>query len=217
MNTKVTVGEPGVPPSDHSTWSGTSVKPPRVIPAGQAPSPTLYVDVPGVLHPSESTYELVCRRSPWTDGHSKYEGVRVLDDVLMRWPDVKIILTSVPNREEPLQSALSNLGPLAMRVVGRAYEDLTTQVKREVGTRSGATRTVGYSSEDYWRMSKAEIVATHVAWSNPERWTVIDAEDILWPIDVRRERLVLTDPCIGLQSAQTLDRLQTVLFANFGR
>lgn len=78
-------------------------------------------------------------------------------------------------------------------------------------------RTVRYSSEDYWRMNKAEIVATYVAWRRPEKWIVIDDEDILWPHDVRRDRLVLTDGCEGLCSPQAQDRLQTVLFANFGR
>jgi hypothetical protein len=137
---------------------------------------------------------------------------------LENWSDVEIIITSTQPWAHGLDSVLVHLGPsLAARVVGYTYEDLTTKVKREVTTRRGATRTLGISNEDYWRMSKANIVATHVKWRRPERWIAIDDEDILWPHDVRRNRLVLTDGCVGLQSAEALDRLQTVMLMNFGR
>jgi hypothetical protein len=112
---------------------------------------------------------------------------------------------------------LERLGPaLASRVAGYTYDDLTSRVQREVLTRSGTTRTLRFSNEDYWRMSKAEIVAAHAEWSHPQRWLVIDDEDILWPHDVRRDRLVLTDGCAGLACAATQDRLMTLLVGNFG-
>jgi HAD domain in Swiss Army Knife RNA repair proteins len=173
--------------------------------------------ISGVLHPSESTYELVHGRSPWLDGHSLYEGVLVFEWALQSWPEVRIVLTSTQPWAKGLDKVLRHLGPtLASRVVGFTYEDLTTRIKREVPTRSGTTRIVGYSNEDYWRMSTADIVAAHVAWSHPEQWAVIDDEDILWPADVRRDRLVLTDGCVGLRSARTRDRLCTVMEQNFG-
>jgi hypothetical protein len=194
------------------------MKPMRIIPGYEASSPTVYLGISGVLHPSESTYELVRGRSPWSDGHSKYEGVPILEDALERWPEVSIVLTSTYPRAHALDPVLEHLGSsLAACVAGFTYEDLTKRVKREVGTRSGTTRTVGYSSEDYWRMNKSEIVATHVAWSRPKRWIVIDDEDILWPQEVRRDRLVLTDGCVGLRSSQAQDRLLTVMLMNFGR
>lgn len=189
----------------------------HIIPAASASPPTVFLGIAGVLHPSESTYGLVRGRSPWSDGHSKYECVPILEQALLPWPEARIVLTSTQPRARGLQSALEHLGPsLAARVVGFTYEDLTTNIKREVGTRSDTTRTVGYSSEDYWRMNKSEIVATHVAWSRPKRWIVIDDEDILWPQEVRRDRLVLTDGCEGLRSSQAQDRLLTVLLMNFG-
>lgn len=179
--------------------------------------PTAYVGISGVLHPSESLYELLCRRSPWSDGHTKYEGVPVLVNALKDWPDVRIVLTSTQPRAHGLGSVLEHLGPaLAARVVGYTYEDLTIKAQRQVVTRSSTTRTLGFSNEDYWRMNKSDIVAAHVAWRRPSRWVVIDDEDILWPHEVRRDRLVLTDGCVGLLSAETQDRLHTVLQMNFG-
>lgn len=190
----------------------------NIIPAPEASHSTVYMCTSGVLHPSESTYELLRGRSPWEDGHAKYESAPVLEAALAVWPDVRLVLTTPEPKEYWLQSVLRGVGPsLAARVVGFSFEDLTTKIKREVRTRSGTARLVGYSSQDYWRMSNAEIVATHVAWSRPQRWMVIDSEDILWPLQVRRDRLVLTDGCVGLRDAQTQDRLLTVMHMNFSR
>ena len=76
---------------------------------------------------------------------------------------------------------------------------------------------MGFSNEDYWRLNKAQIVEAHVAWRRPARWAAVDDEDILWPEDVRHEKLVLTDGCQGLNDPTAQDRLQTVLLMNFGR
>lgn len=179
---------------------------------------TVYLGISGVLHPSDSFYSLMHGRSPWADGHSKYESAPVLVQALESWPDVEIILTSTQPWAHGLKSVLEHLGPsLAERVVGYTYEDLTTKVTREVTTRSGLTRIIRLSSDDYWRLNKSAIVATHVEWRRTDRWIAIDDEDILWSHDVRRDRLVLTDGCIGLQSAEAQDRLQAVMHMNFGR
>lgn len=183
-----------------------------------AAAPTIYLGISGVLHPSESIYSLLNIRSPWEDGHSKYEGAPVLAKALESWPDVEIILTSTQPWAHGLESVLEQLGPsLAARVVGYTYEDLTTKVKREVTTRRGVVRTIGVSNEDYWRLNKSAIVATHVEWRRPDCWIAIDDEDILWPHDTRRDRLVLTDGCEGLQSAEAQDRLRALMRMHFGR
>jgi len=180
-------------------------------------APTAYVGISGVLHPSESVYELLRSRSPWTDGHSKYEGVPVLEAALQRWPDVRIVLTSTQPWAHGLESVLEQLGPaLAERVDGYTYDDLTNKAKRRVVTRSGTTRSIAFSSEDYWRMNKSQIVAAHVEWRRPSQWIAIDDEDILWPHDMRRDKLVLTDGCEGLLEPRAQDRLMTLLVSNFG-
>lgn len=182
-----------------------------------AAAPTVYLGISGVLHPSESVYSVVYGRSPWADGHSRYESAQVLAHALEGWPDVEIVLTSTQRWAQGLESVLEQLGPsLAARVVGHTYEDLTTKVKRKVTTRSGLTRTIGLSNEDYWRLNKSAIVATHVEWRRPRCWIAIDDEDILWPHDTRRDRLVLTDGCEGLQSADAQD-LRALMRKHFGR
>ena len=176
----------------------------------------VYLGISGVLHPSQTTYELVLQRSPWEDGHVLYEGVPVLAAALERWPLARIVLTSTLPWAHGLDSVLFHLGPLASRVDGFTFEDLTKKAKRVVRTRSGTTRTLTRSSEDYWRMNKSNIVAAHVEWLRPSAWVAIDDDSILWPADVARDRLVLTDGCAGLLDAASQDRLLTVLAANFG-
>lgn len=191
--------------------------PPTIVPAEHESPPTLYLGISGVLHPSESLYVLLHGRSPWDDGQARYQSVPVLEAALVRWPAVEIVLTSTLPSAQGLATVLQQLGPsLASRVVGCTQDDLTTQVKRTVSTRSGSTRSVGFSTDDYRRMNKADIVATHVAWRRPVQWVAVDDEDILWPQDARRDRLVLTDGCVGLASAEAQDRLLTVLLMNFG-
>lgn len=189
----------------------------KVVPLEVSAAPTVYIGISGVLHPSESLYQLMHGRSAWEAGHSRYESAKVLETALEGWSDVRLVLTSTQPWSHGLPSVLEHLGPvLASRVVGYTYDDLTSKVQREVLTRSGTTRTLRFSSEDYWRMSKAEIVATHVEWSHPERWIAIDDESILWPRDVFRDQLVLTDGCVGLADAEAQDRLMTLLVGNFG-
>lgn len=177
----------------------------------------VYLGISGVLHSSQSTYELVHGRSPWTDGHSHYEGVPLLASALQPWPRARIVLTSTQPWAHGLESVLEKLGPLAERVDSFTYEDLTRRARRVVRTRSGTTRALTYSNEDYWRMNKADIVAAHVGWLQPAAWVAIDDDDILWPAAVARDHLVATDGCVGLQDGATWDRLLTTLEGNFGQ
>lgn len=175
----------------------------------------VYLGVSGVLHPSKTTYELVHRRSPWDDGHAPYEGVPLLDSALQRWPAARIVLTSTLPWAHGMPAVLAQLGPLAGRVNGFTYEDLTKRAVRTIRTRSGTTRNLTYSNEDYWRLNKSDIVAAHVAWLQPRAWVALDDENILWPTEVARDHLVATDPCLGLRDVATWDRLLTVLHVNF--
>jgi len=177
----------------------------------------VYLGISGVLHPSESMYRLLHSRSPWDDGHERYEAVAVLEQALERWPRARIVLTSTQPWACGIEDVLARLGlSLVQRVVGYTFEDLTTKAMRAVTTISGKVRHIGYSRDDYWRMNKSHVVTAHVGWRRPERWIAVDDEDILWPHDVRRDRLVLTDGCKGLLDASAQDRLLTVLVGNFG-
>jgi len=172
-----------------------------------------------VLHPSESLYKLLNNRSPWSDGHSRFESVPALEEALQKWPDARIVLTSTLPWRDGLAATLEKLGPtIASRVHGFTYEDLTTRATRAVrNIRTSDIRVVGYSADDYWRMNKSHVVLSHVEWAQPSARVAVDDEDILWPLEVRRDHVVLTDGCEGLRSPAAMDRLLTVMLGNFTR
>jgi len=171
----------------------------------------VYLGISGVLHPSQSLYELLEGRSPWEAGHRPYEAVPVLANVLRGWPEARIVLTSTQPWSKGLPAVLAELGPgLAARVEGFTYEDLTTKLRR-------GKRQRPLSSEDYWRLNKSEIVRLHVEWLKPAAWVAVDDETILWTAQERQEHLVAVDGCRGLlQDAAAQDRLATVLASNWG-
>lgn len=175
----------------------------------------LYCGLSGVVHPSATTYALVRGKNPWTDGHAEYEAVPWLAQTLERWPDVKVVLTSTQPWKLGLPAVLQRMPALAKRVIGFTFEDLTNRPVRLVRTRSGASRRSSYSSDDYWRMNKSNIVAAHVAWLQPAAWVAVDDEDILWPLE-HAARVCIVDGCEGLKHPAEQDRLLTCLQMNFG-
>lgn len=166
----------------------------------------VYLGISGVLHPSQSLYELLEGRSPWEAGHQPYEAVPVLERVLSGWPEVRIVLTSTQAWSKGLPAVLAELGlDLAARVVGFTYEDLTTKLRR-------GKRQRPLSDEDYWRLNKSEIVRLHVDWLKPAAWVAVDDETILWTEQERQDHLVAVDGCKGFRGdTAAQDRLATVL------
>ncbi|WP_431288794.1 HAD domain-containing protein [Roseateles chitinivorans] len=170
----------------------------------------LYLGISGVLHPSWSFYRYVHGREPDEDGHRKYQSVPTLNQALLGWPGARIILTSTQPWAKGLPEVLGFLGPLAARVDGFTFEDLT--VKAPYKGRGGRPM----FDVDYWRLSKGQIVRAHAEWLKPTAWIALDDEDLGWDDDDRACRLVLTGGTAGLEDAAALDRLMTVLEANFG-
>jgi hypothetical protein len=175
----------------------------------------LYLGLSGVTHPSATTYQLVHGKNPWSNGHTEYEAVPWLAQTLACWLDVRIVLTSTQPWKHGLPALLQRMPPLAGRVIGFTFEDLTTQPMRQTRTRSGASRWSPFSSEDYWRMSKGDIVAAHVNWLRPEAWVAVDDEDILWPPE-HAVHVCVVDGCEGLKHPSEQDKLLTCLQMNFG-
>lgn len=171
----------------------------------------LYLGISGVLHPSFSFYRYVHGREASEDGHRKYQSVDALDEALIGWPSARIVLTSTQPWAKGLAEVLVELGPLASRVDGFSFEDLTTKAPSR--TRRGRPM----YDVDYWRLSKGEIVHAHVDWLRPQAWIALDDEDLGWDDEDREERLVLTSGTNGLKDRKAMDRLMTVLEGNFGR
>ena len=172
--------------------------------------PVLYLGVGGVLQPSESTYIWVHGKDPFEDGHERYECSPLLDELLMGWPDVRIVLTSVRPWRHGLPAVLGALGAgLAQRVLGHTFEDLTTKARFGKSQRH-------LSDLDYWRLSKASIVEKHVAWLRPRAWVVVDDETQGWTNSELARHVVLTPPLAGLMDAEAQAKLVALLEHQFG-
>lgn len=176
----------------------------------------LYLDVSHVLHPSVSTYQLVHGRSPWADGHSEYENLPVLEMLLDPYSDVRIILSDWTPVVHGIDSVKEHLGRLAGRVVGTLFDDVITEVRRTVPLRSGGEREMGYSVDDFRRMSKAQAVSAHVAWSKPHAWVSITSEYCDWTPEDRARHVVITDMLDALGTVAAQQALATRLEANYG-
>lgn len=168
----------------------------------------IYLGISGVLHPSWSFYRYVHGREPDQDGHRKYQSVETLDHALNGWPSARIVLTSTQPWSKGLPSVLDELGPLARRVDGFTFADLTTKIPADKLGRS-------ISEMDYWRLHKSQIVRRHVEWLKPERWIALDDEDILWAED-EIPHFVLTRGTLGLADPAAVDHLYSALEQNFG-
>ncbi len=109
-----------------------------------------------------------------------------------------------------LEPVLEHLGPgLASRVIGFAFEDLTTKVR--VGERQ-----LPFSSAGYWRLMKSEVVRYHLQWLRPRAWIALDDETVFWTPEEWCDHVVATDGCEGLLELRAQDRLMTLLVGNFG-
>lgn len=170
----------------------------------------LYLGVGGVLQPSRSIYQAVHGRDPFDDGHERYECAPLLTDLLVGWPDVRIVLTSVRPWRHGLPAVLEALGTgLAQRVIGYAFEDLTTKARFGESQRH-------ISEMDYWRMSKAAIVEKHLAWLEPRRWLAVDDEAFGWTHRELACNVVLTPPLEGLANEEARTKLRGLLLHQLG-
>ena len=168
----------------------------------------IYLGISGVLHPSWSFFNYVHGHEPDQDGHRKYQSVTELDQALRGWPSARIVLTSTQPWSKGLESVLQQLGPLANRVDGFTFKDLTEKVPAD---RLGRC----ISEMDYWRLVKSQIVRRHVEWLKPDRWVALYDEDIGWT-EEELPQVVITSGLRGLADPAALDRLYSALEFNFG-
>jgi hypothetical protein len=175
----------------------------------------LYLDITHVLHPSESTYVLIHGKSPWDDGHVKYEYLPFVERALSEYGDVNVVLSDWTPVIHGIEQVKKHLRSVAGRVVGTLYEDVTTKVRRTVPLRSGGEREMGYSPDDFRRMSRAQAVSAHVAWAKPEAWVVVTSEYCDWTAEERDRHVVLTDMVDALGTTASQDAFAAALAVNF--
>lgn len=163
-----------------------------------APLHVLYLDFDGVLHPdavyrTRNAIELLHH-----PGHSLFEHVSLLEEVLAPYPSVKIVLSTswilLDGGYEFAKSQLSLC--LQERCIGGTFN------RREV-------RKAWFKS-----MSRPEQVVLDVESRRPARWMAVDDWPHEWP-DWAQSHVALAHPKYGLAEAGVLRKLKAKLRKEF--
>nr|WP_315593680.1 HAD domain-containing protein [uncultured Cupriavidus sp.] len=163
------------------------------------PLQVLYLDFDGVLHPdsayrTRSGIELLHH-----PGHSLFEHVPLLDEMLAPYPDVKIVLsTSWLLIKGGYDHAEARLSPtLQERCIGGTFH------RREM-------RKAWFQSK-----SRPEQVLLDVHRRNPVAWVAVDDCPEGWP-DWTSDHVVRTNSIFGIAASAVLQELKTKLQREFG-
>lgn len=156
----------------------------------------LYLDFDGVLHPED-----VWRRpgyGPYVatpPGHVVFEHAGLLAHCLEPYPAVRIVLSTSWVR--------------VFRSVGKVARRLPLDLRERV---IGATFHSRMDPALFQALPRGVQVWGDVCRRRPEMWLALDDDDSGWPT-VCRDRLVRTDPVLGISSPKVLVDLQARLAA----
>ncbi|WP_284454512.1 HAD domain-containing protein [Cupriavidus campinensis] len=164
-----------------------------------APLRVLYLDFDGPMHP-DSVYRtrngIELLHYP---GHSLFEHVPLLEDVLDPYPDVRIVLsTSWQLLEGGCEYAASCLSEcLQARCIGGTFD---RRRRRKAW---------------FERMSRPDQVLLDVKWRKPAGWVAVDDSPEEWPFWTR-PHVVRTDAVLGIAEPTVLEKLKATVRHQFG-
>lgn len=154
----------------------------------------LFLDFDGVLHPADVWLEADgrMRLGESSPGHTLFEHAPLLADILAPHEDVKIVLSTSWVPGLGFKQALENLPEgLAGRVVGATFDPLV-------------------HGKGYGDVARGYQVQGDAQRRKLTDWVVLDDDARNWP-DESLERLIQTDPQMGLASPSAIERLQAWL------
>jgi HAD domain in Swiss Army Knife RNA repair proteins len=158
----------------------------------------MYLDFDGTLHPSEVWYEYGMREPRLrTPGHKLFEGVPVLEDAIVRYPDLRIVLSTTWVQTFGFAQARARLSEsLQLRVIGATYNPDSPNAWR------------------FSRMRRYDTISQDVAQRKPDRWLAVDDDALGWPQN-EYDALALVPATLGLACATAQAVLRARLAARF--
>ncbi len=152
----------------------------------------LYLDFDGVLHHEDVRWHPKRGAFLHEPGHSLFEHAALLDEVLEPFHDLDIVLSTSWVRKYSCHHSAQRLPQgLRRRVIGATFH-------------SSMDRT------EFALLLRGQQVYADVVRRRPAEWCALDDVDEGWP-DSLRERLVLTDPVLGIASPAAMQGLQANL------
>lgn len=152
--------------------------------------PTLFLDFDGVLHP-DAVYRIAGKIVLKADGHALFEWAPVLEEALVPYPELQIVLSTSWVRVLGFDTALRWLpDALQRRVVGATWHR--------------------HGPRGWEYLARYEQIIRNVQRHEHARWLAIDdmGEGCA---DEHRDRLVLTDSLLGLGAAAVQQELREKL------
>lgn len=151
----------------------------------------LYLDFDGVLH-TQNCF-IVRKQGPFVNPpHRLLEHMAVLEECLLPYPDVRIVLSTSWVRRMGYIYAASQLSrPLRKRVIGATFH---TQMNRR----------------EFRFLSRGEQVLGDMQRRCPRWWVALDDEGEGWP-PTYRDHLIQTDGNLGLGKPETVEQLKRML------
>lgn len=154
----------------------------------------IFLDFDGPLHPDavyRSKGQIVLR----ADGRQLFEHASILVDILVPFPDVKIVLSTSWVRVLGFDKAKSYLPlDLQQKVVGATYH---SSMDHEKPGRFEA-------------ISRFQQISQYVRRHDIQEWIALDNDDLGWP-EEQRHRLVHVDDWLGLFEARVRVELRAKL------
>ena len=148
----------------------------------------LYLDFDGVLHHEDVWWHR--RRGAYinTPGYRLFEHMHLLEDALMPFPDVRIVLSTSWVRVRHYSKAAKRLSPsLRERVVGATYH---TRMQRDA----------------FEALPRGDQILRDVNRRGPKFWAALDDDDAGWPTEIR-SNLILCDSRQGISAPGVVDEL----------
>lgn len=159
----------------------------------RGPLMVCYCDYDGVTH-DDAVYssrqgEIYIR----TPGRSLFEWLPLLEELLVPFPDVKIVLSTSWVRFKGFEFAKSRLtAGLQSRVIGATFDNRVTQ------------------KYDFDAMSRGQQICADVERRMPTRWFAIDNDEKDWPTWCR-DLLIKTNDGLGLSELAVQDQIRKML------
>lgn len=146
----------------------------------QTADKVLYLDFDGVLHDDAVYWSPARGIYIKTPGRTLFEWMPILEELLMPYQEVKIVLSTSWVRVKNFEFAKKHLSPaLQTRVVGATYH------RREM------------RGKGFELLPRGVQVWSDVVRRKPTNWFAIDNDDINWPVWCR-DKLVKTEDRFGL-------------------
>lgn len=152
----------------------------------------LYLDFDGVLHHEDVYFHQERGIYMNEPGHSLFEWMPILDELLAPHPDVKIILSTSWVPQKSFDYAKRQLSAtLQKRVIGSTFNSTMSRYERNMTPRGVQIQ------EDVLRRSV-------------QRWFAIDDDTVYWP-EKCLENLVATDGALGINDVRAQDAIRAQL------